>query len=152
MVEQPYVYYLLFLDRYTYSGMTKYPQRRIRQHRGEIKGGARYTTIVHPGHWEYALRVTGFPTRTSCARFEFCTKTKTRCRKNKKTGTSLNCRFDKWCKAMGISLKRSDNVKRRVLTILHLLYVEDEFKDKGYQVEWKHAPLAHLEEWFKSRA
>lgn len=43
----------------TYLGITNNPERRIRQHNGEIKGGAKYThSFKGDGHWNYQLQIT----------------------------------------------------------------------------------------------
>ena len=42
----------------TYLGITNNPNRRIRQHNGEIKGGARYThSFKGIGRWKYKLQI-----------------------------------------------------------------------------------------------
>lgn len=43
-----YVYILRCADGSLYTGITTDPQRRLRQHRGELKGGARYTRSRSP--------------------------------------------------------------------------------------------------------
>ena len=43
-----FVYILRCGDGSLYTGVTTDPQRRLRQHRGEIKGGARYTRARMP--------------------------------------------------------------------------------------------------------
>ena len=43
-----FVYMLRCGDGSLYTGITTDPQRRLRQHRGEIKGGARYTRARRP--------------------------------------------------------------------------------------------------------
>lgn len=45
---QWYVYILRCGDGSLYTGITTDPQRRLRQHRGEIKGGAKYTRARLP--------------------------------------------------------------------------------------------------------
>ena len=53
---------------YTYNGYTVNPWRRIRQHNGELVGGAKYTTGVNSknnkehGDWEMCVLITGFKT------------------------------------------------------------------------------------------
>lgn len=51
--------YILYNDKTneTYNGYTNNLSRRIRQHNGEIKGGARYTTR-RPVGWKYLAYVT----------------------------------------------------------------------------------------------
>jgi putative endonuclease len=49
-----YIVYLLInsANNYTYVGITNNPQRRIRQHNGELVGGARYThNFKKDGEW-----------------------------------------------------------------------------------------------------
>mmetsp|Transcript_20169 Transcript_20169/g.24451 ORF Transcript_20169/g.24451 Transcript_20169/m.24451 type:complete len:172 (+) Transcript_20169:116-631(+) len=71
----PYCCYLLTpLDKkncgkVTYVGFTNNPMRRIRQHNGEIKNGAKRTTRHRP--WEFVLVVVGFPTKFSALSFEW---------------------------------------------------------------------------------
>ena len=54
----------------TYFGMTNDINRRLRQHNGEISGGARYTTSHGPG-WVVHFVVHGFIGRRDCLRFEW---------------------------------------------------------------------------------
>ena len=44
----------------TYNGSTNNPKRRLRQHNGEITGGAVYTKKA-PAGWEIYFLITGFP-------------------------------------------------------------------------------------------
>ena len=44
----------------TYNGSTNNPKRRLRQHNGEISGGAVYTKRA-PANWEIYFLMTGFP-------------------------------------------------------------------------------------------
>lgn len=67
----------------TYIGFTTNPKRRIRQHNGEIKGGAKYT---RKGTWKYVAIISGFKNKRSALQFEWAAKHKThgiqrRCKK-----------------------------------------------------------------------
>lgn len=64
--------YLIVNGSYTYVGITNDLKKRIRQHNGEIKGGAKYTKDRGPG-WNYALIVSGL-TKSSAYSFEYKVK------------------------------------------------------------------------------
>lgn len=53
----------------TYVGYTTDIKRRLRQHNGEIKGGAKYTRYGRP--WECICYVIGFPDKRSAYQFEW---------------------------------------------------------------------------------
>ena len=55
--------------RRTYIGFTMDPRRRLRQHNGEIKGGARKTDRWKP--WNMVLCVWGFPGKVLALQFEY---------------------------------------------------------------------------------
>jgi predicted GIY-YIG superfamily endonuclease len=87
-----YVYLLSTLDeKSTYIGATVDVHHRLRQHNGEIKGGAKYTTSRGKNNWKRILYVTGFPTWPDALRFEW--RWKQLCRKAKvKKGSSIDRR------------------------------------------------------------
>ena len=60
--------------RHTYVGITNCLRRRLRQHNGEIAGGARYTKRYGCGAWRLAAFVRGFGTHREAAGFEWDTK------------------------------------------------------------------------------
>jgi structure-specific endonuclease subunit SLX1 len=75
MSEQSFYVYLLVASSSgnTYVGATVNLDHRLRQHNGEIKGGAKATSIrVKLGEkWERAAYVSGFPDWQSALQFEW---------------------------------------------------------------------------------
>lgn len=57
----------------TYAGVSPDPVRRLRQHNGEIKGGAKYTTGKGCG-WEHICLVSGFKDKIQAMQFEWAVK------------------------------------------------------------------------------
>lgn len=90
-IARPYYVYLLSTldEKSTYVGATVDLHHRLRQHNGEIKGGAKYTTSR--GAWKRVLYVTGFPTWSDALRFEWRWKQLGRKAKVKK-GSSIDRR------------------------------------------------------------
>lgn len=63
----------------TYVGVSPDPVRRLRQHNGEIKGGAKYTTsrprgANGEGCWRHVCLVHGFRTSIEALQFEWAVK------------------------------------------------------------------------------
>ena len=59
-MEKNYSVYLLYntSNNRTYLGITNNSIRRIRQHNGELKGGAKYThNFKGDGEWKYYLKI-----------------------------------------------------------------------------------------------
>lgn len=71
-----FVYILECTDGSTYVGATVDPDHRLRQHNGEIKGGAHATTMkVNKGFvWNRICCITGFPDWVSALQFEWALK------------------------------------------------------------------------------
>ena len=63
------VYLLRNASGRTYVGFTNEPQKRLRQHNGEIKGGARKTRMGRP--WEMLGFVHGFRSKVAALQFEW---------------------------------------------------------------------------------
>lgn len=60
-MEKGWIVYILTNPKHnrTYLGATNNPKNRLRKHNGELKGGAKYTTIWRKdGKWTYHLQVT----------------------------------------------------------------------------------------------
>lgn len=77
MGDSQYICYVLVDEesRRTYCGITNNPRRRLRQHNGELVGGARYT---RGRKWRYLLRVGGFRSKSEVLSFEWHLKHKSR--------------------------------------------------------------------------
>lgn len=76
-----YVYLLISTSKTTYIGATVNLKRRLRQHNGELVGGAKATRIkVKKGEvWKRACHISEFPTWSAALQFEW--KWKRLCRK-----------------------------------------------------------------------
>lgn len=72
---KPYCCYLIFdtISQRTYIGISNDFNKRLRQHNGEIKGGARYTT-KYKGDWRPAIVVEGFASKSDALKFEWAAK------------------------------------------------------------------------------
>lgn len=72
-MSAPYLCYVLRgVKGQTYVGITNNFARRLRQHNGEIKGGARYTKMHRP--WSVLVQVRGFRSKREALRFEWAMK------------------------------------------------------------------------------
>jgi len=69
----PWVFYIIENSGYTYAGVSPYYERRLRQHNGEIKGGAKYTISKGPG-WKHICLVCGFRNKIEALQFEWAVK------------------------------------------------------------------------------
>lgn len=72
---KPWSVYLIACSDRTYVGSTTDMRRRLRQHNGEIVGGARST---RGKHWTLILYVTGFSGRGEALRWERIVKMRAR--------------------------------------------------------------------------
>ena len=75
-MKQYFVYLLESTNHTTYVGATVDLDHRLRQHNGEIKGGAVSTTRkVKKGEtWKRVCHIEGFPTWSECLKFEWAWK------------------------------------------------------------------------------
>jgi len=65
-----YYCYLIVSGTRTYIGITNNLDRRLRQHNGEIKGGAK-STRISTSRWIYHTVIDGFETRGEAQQFEY---------------------------------------------------------------------------------
>jgi putative endonuclease len=104
-----YVCYLIFNNNCSYVGITNNIKRRLRQHNGEIKGGAKYTSLHNKDSlWQYACYIDGFKSKQDALRFEWALK---HIKPNNKTGivNRINkllilLKKEHWTKSSPISL------------------------------------------------
>ncbi len=73
-----YIYMLLCSDDSLYTGITPNLQRRVRQHAGQLKGGARYTALRPP---KELAAVWTAPDRSTASKGEYAIKQLTRAQK-----------------------------------------------------------------------
>jgi predicted GIY-YIG superfamily endonuclease len=73
-METKYVCYIITSNdsSKTYVGITNNIERRIRQHNGELVGGAKYTKIGRP--WKISALITGFDDHQQVLQFEWALK------------------------------------------------------------------------------
>ena len=72
-----YKCYIIFNDNFSYVGITNNLKKRIRQHNCEIKGGAKYTSLINSRlitNWNYACYIDGFKTKNDALKFEWALK------------------------------------------------------------------------------
>jgi predicted GIY-YIG superfamily endonuclease len=66
-------FYIIENNGFTYAGVSPDPKRRLRQHNGEIKGGAKYTTGKGCG-WQHICLISGFKDKIQAMQFEWAVK------------------------------------------------------------------------------
>lgn len=71
--SKEYIVYCIHNNlKYTYIGITNNFQRRIRQHNGEIKGGAKYTRRYRP--WKVIFTIHGLKSKREVLQLEWAIK------------------------------------------------------------------------------
>ena len=92
-MDTNYIVYLLknTSNNRTYLGITNNSKRRLRQHNGDIKGGARYThNFKGTGKWQYFLKIKNL-TKSQSLSLERTAKNK---RRRSKGDTPMEKRLD----------------------------------------------------------
>lgn len=87
----------------TYVGFSTNVDRRLRQHNGELQGGAKATK---GGSWKRILTVTGFPTQQAALQFEWKWKHLSR--------TSKGSAVERRCQALGVLLNSEQSTSNAV--------------------------------------
>ena len=73
MSDKKWAFYIIHNKGATYAGVSPDPVRRLRQHNGEIVGGAKYTTGKGSG-WEHICLVRGCQDKIHSMQFEWAVK------------------------------------------------------------------------------
>ena len=120
-----FVYLLLSTNNNTYVGATIDVNRRLRQHNGEIKGGAKATTskLSRGETWRRVCYVSGFPDWPAALQFEWRWKQLSRKIKNRK-----------------------NPLEKRMEALNQLLSLEKSTLKAIPFTEWNTSPKIHLEE------
>ena len=119
-----FVYLLVSTNKSTYIGATVNLERRLRQHNGELVGGAKATKMaIKKGQlWTRACYVSGFPTWNAALQFEW-----------------------KW-KRLGKNISRKVNLLERRIRALDLLLALDKSTTNAVPFsEWETKPEVFIE-------
>lgn len=129
-----FVYLLCTLSgKCTYIGATVNVHRRLRQHNGEIKGGAKYTTRKGPDQWRRVAYVSGFPTWNDALKFEWRWK-------------QLGRKYRKISGGNVVSgVNPSTLVENRLYNLNQLLSMEKPTLTATPYSEWPERPVVHYE-------
>ena len=125
MTDKPsYVYLLVSSNNNTYVGATVDVDHRLRQHNGEIKGGAWATTnkVKQGEKWTRACYVSGFPDWRSALQFEW-----------------------KWKYLSRQLPKNMLPLERRIQALQQLLSLERATSSAIPFLEWETKPEVHIE-------
>ncbi len=115
--------YLLELETKSYCGSTNDLQRRLRQHRSEIKGGARYTrrNKKSRAQFEYVCSISGFPDRRLCNQLEYAMHHVRKWGKFRAWRRTLIPRLSPQDQ---VRFRRFSGIRFRILTLVYLLHQE----------------------------
>lgn len=107
----------------TYVGFTVNPKRRIRQHNGELAGGAKATTKCRP--YRMICHISGFKTKRHALQFEWALKHCAASKMIKITSKSKNKRINNRVAKMFTLLQKDKVVKTAPLNC-----------DQQYTITW----------------
>ena len=120
-----FVYVLESTDKATYVGATVDLDHRLRQHNGEIKGGAHAThvRIAQGNAWERVCHIRGFPDWKAALQFEWALKHYSR------TFPKRMLPLERRMRGLAILLKKDRSTSKSIL------YTE--YPEGGPQVVWE---------------
>ena len=140
-----YICYILKCDNWTYNGCTNNFTRRIRQHNGEIKGGAKCTS--RRGPWEPYCIITGFKDNIEALQTEWRIKR-----------VEGRRRAPKYCGAEGrikglnqiLKLEQFTSKSQRLIKDMQLIiYLDKEYHELLEELP-ENISLKNLNEFFKA--
>ena len=109
---------------YTYNGATNNFKRRLRQHNGEIKGGAKYTR--GKGEWEPYCIITGFNGKIATLQAEWKIRTVQGRRRPSKFSKPIG-RIKGLNEILKLD-KFTSNCEEKICEQNLIIYIDDEFK------------------------
>lgn len=110
---------------YTYNGSTNDFKRRIRQHNGEIKGGAKYTR--GKGEWEPYCIISGFENKIETLQAEWKIKTVQGRRRPRKFSKPIG-RIKGLNEILKLD-KFTSNCTKNICDYDLTIYIDDEYKE-----------------------
>ena len=110
----------------TYIGITTNLKKRLRQHNGEICGGAKYTRSYRP--WKPVLCVNGFFTKNQALSFEYRVKKKRNSKNKLVTVYLLNNRIRNF-----IDVLKLEKFTSKCINPKEAVYNVNVFEEKIYQ-------------------
>ena len=123
--------------RRTYIGYTVDVKRRLRQHNGEIQGGAKRTSRSRP--WKMICYISGFPDSRTALQFEWCNNHPKQMKLTKRNG--VNGRI----KTLNDALMKDKFASTSIPT--STLNLKWNWLESGYRMEY---PLWNIQEYFPS--
>ena len=129
MESRSFVYLLVCSDNSTYVGATKNLERRLRQHNGELKGGAIITTskLKCGKNWSRVCYVSGFPDWRAALQFEWRWKQISRTIIN--SNNPVNRRMEALNKLLSLKQSTSKSLPYELWDIQpNILFEDDKYK------------------------
>lgn len=126
--NESYVYLLVSTKGATYVGATIDVDRRLRQHNGEISGGAcaTHTKVARGESWERVCFVSGFPDWQAALQFEW-----------------------RWKQISRKLTMKTKPVERRIQALKTLLSLDRPTSRAKLYSEWSTIPMIHWTEQYE---